>query len=151
MSKVIIKEFQNNVFQFRADGYFNMTVAAKVFGKDLSNFTRSPDYIEYVAALKEFLNSNSVNSGVLNVVETRQGRYGGTWGHPKLIVFFARWLNTEFAIWCDMVIDDILNEKIEVTITNPVESMACKTQLSFPEALRLAAEIAEQNEKLQIK
>ena len=78
MSKVIIKEFQNNVFQFRADGYFNMTVAAKVFGKDLSNFTRSPDYIEYVAALKEFLNSNSVNSGVLNVVETRQGRYGGT-------------------------------------------------------------------------
>ena len=57
MSKVIIKEFQNNVFQFREDGYFNMTAAAKVFGKDLSNFTRSPDYIEYVAALKEFLNA----------------------------------------------------------------------------------------------
>lgn len=72
MSKVIIKEFQNNVFQFREDGYFNMTAAAKVFGKDLSNLTRSPEYIEYVAALKEFLNSNSVNSSVLNVVETHR-------------------------------------------------------------------------------
>jgi hypothetical protein len=38
----------------------------------------------------------------------RPGRYGGTWAHPKLAVFFARWLDVRFAVWCDAMIEDIL-------------------------------------------
>lgn len=47
MSNIITRDFIGQVFLFREDGYFNMTKAAKVFGKDLSNFMRSPDTLEY--------------------------------------------------------------------------------------------------------
>ncbi len=142
MNNIITRNFIGQVFLFREDGYFNMTKAAKVFGKDLSNFMRSPDTLKYLDALANALKSTEL-------VQAKAGRYGGTWGHPKLAVFYARWLDVKFAVFCDMVIDDILNKNAELTITKPEESMAMKVRQSFPEALRLAAELAEKNEKLQ--
>lgn len=94
-----------------------MTKAAKAFGKDLSNFMRSPDALEYIEALSKTVESTEL-------VEAKAGRNGGTWGHPKLAVFFARWLDVKFAVFCDMVIDDILSKKAELTITKPEESAA---------------------------
>ncbi|SDU39798.1 KilA-N domain-containing protein [Geopseudomonas guangdongensis] len=141
---IITREYNGNVFTFREDGYFNMTDAAKKFGKRLDNFMVSPETKDYVEALSQTLDSRDCQ-----VVQAfRGGRTPGTWGHPKLAVFFARWLDVKFAVFCDMVIDDILNKKAELTITQPAESMAMKVPQSFPEALRLAAELAEQNEKL---
>jgi hypothetical protein len=97
-----------------------MTKAAKAFGKDLSNFMRSPDALEYIEAL-----SQTVDSTDCPVVQAfRGGRTPGTWGHPKLAVFFARWLDVKFAVFCDMVIDDILNKKAELVVTKPEESAA---------------------------
>ncbi len=52
-------------------------------------------------------------------------------------MFFARWLDVKFSVWCDMVIDDILNKRAQLTITKPAESAALKVPQSFPEALRL--------------
>ncbi|MGC8101908.1 KilA-N domain-containing protein [Metapseudomonas otitidis] len=145
MSKQLItREYNGNVFTFREDGYFNMTDAAKKFGKDLSNFTRSPETVAYLDALAISVKST-------DLIESQRGRNGGTWAHPKLAVFFARWLDVRFAVFCDMVIDDILNKKAELTITQPAESMAMKVPQSFPEALRLAAELAEKNERLALE
>lgn len=142
MSKQLItRKYNGNVFTFREDGYFNMTDAAKKFGRRLDKFWESDETSEYLAALE-----NTLKTGEL--VDAKVGRNGGTWAHPKLAVFFARWLDTKFAVFCDMVIDDILNKKAELTITQPAESMAMKVPQSFPEALRLAAELAEKNEQL---
>lgn len=143
MSKQLItREYQGNVFTFREDGYFNMTDAAKKFGKDVFEFLRLPSTVEYVEALTGII-------PVSNLTEAKRGV--GTWAHPKLAVFFARWLDVKFAVFCDMVIDDILNKKAELTITQPAESMAMKVPQSFPEALRLAAELAEKNEQLALE
>lgn len=145
MSKQLItREYNGNVFTFREDGYFNMTDAAKKFGRRLDKFWESDETSEYLAALE-----NTLKTGEL--VDAKVGRNGGTWAHPKLAVFFARWLDTKFAVFCDMVIDDILNKKAELTITQPAESMAMKVPQSFPEALRLAAELAEKNEQLALE
>lgn len=83
---------------FREDGYINMTKAAKAFGKDrrLQNFWASPDTIAYVDELEKCTGIHSI--------ETKKGRYGGTFCHPKLAVFFARWLDVRFAVWCDLMI-----------------------------------------------
>lgn len=43
-------------------------------------------------------------NGLLSVV--------GTWGHPKLAVFFARWLDVRFAVHCDLMIDEILKGNV---------------------------------------
>lgn len=147
MSKQLItREYNGNVFTFREDGYFNMTDAAKKFGKDVKEFWVNDSTNEYMESLAKTL---GLSPEFLK--QAKVGRNGGTWAHPKLAVFFARWLDVKFAVFCDMVIDDILNKKAELTITQPAESMAMKVPQSFPEALRLAAELAEKNERLALE
>jgi hypothetical protein len=103
---------------FREDGYFNMTKAAKAYGKQLQNFWVNQETRDYMEALR----SNHWNSNEFSWTQTSMGRNGGTWGHPKLAVFFARWLDVKFAVWCDAVIDDILKGNATLTITRPEES-----------------------------
>lgn len=97
---------QLTIGPFREDGYFNMTKAAKHFGKRLDNFLSSTDTRAYMDALSLAFRDKEI-------VEVRRGSgllpHVGTYGHPKLAVFFARWLDVRFAVWCDMQIDDILH------------------------------------------
>lgn len=138
------RDYQDMVFQFREDGYFNMTKAAKHFGKDLSQFMRSPDTIDYLEALAHFVN-------FAKLIETKAGRCGGSWGHPKLAVFFARWLNVKFADWYAPVLEDQLRGKAEVTITKPEESAVLALPKDYASALRALANSVEAQEKLQNK
>lgn len=78
---------------FREDGYINMTKAAKHFGKKLSNFWRNPDTWEYLEALKALPQFEGTDL----FVAKRGGNLQGSWCHPKLAVFFARWLDVRFA------------------------------------------------------
>jgi len=78
-----------------------MTKAAKHFGKDLSNFWKSDDTSEYIKALLQTL-PNPVKSTEFahlkgKLIDSTMGRNGGTWAHPKLAVFFARWLESPTA------------------------------------------------------
>ena len=93
MVKLIKADFDGQVMQFNSDSWFNATIAADAFGKDLSNWVRSPETIEYIQEL------NSVES--TDFIITKKGRNGGTWIHPDLTVLFARWCSVKFAVWCD--------------------------------------------------
>ena len=93
MVKLIKADFDGHVMQFNSDSWFNATIAADAFGKDLSNWVRSPETIEYIQEL------NSVES--TEFIITKKGRNGGTWIHPDLTVLFARWCSVKFAVWCD--------------------------------------------------
>ncbi|MBP76691.1 MAG: hypothetical protein CMK85_09875 [Pseudomonadales bacterium] len=90
-----------------------MTKAAKAFGKELKKFWENDSTVEYVAALEALIGQKQP----IKEVKRGSGLHPqvGTWGHPKLAVFFARWLDVKFAVFCDMVIDDILNKKAELT------------------------------------
>jgi hypothetical protein len=111
MSAIITKEFQGHLYTFRQDGYFNMTKAAKQFGKDLSNFMRSPDTGAYIKAL-------SVNITDKELIQVQRGSgllpQVGTYGHPKLAVFFARWLSAEFAVWFSRV--SMLSDTVHISL-----------------------------------
>lgn len=105
INQLITRNYNDLTFTFREDGYFNMTKAAKCFGKTLEHFMRSPSTLEYAAAL-------SANYAGKEFVVTKRGNGNlpqvGTWAHPKLAIFFARWLDVRFAVWCDAMIEDIL-------------------------------------------
>lgn len=96
MVKLIKADFDGHVMQFNSDSWINATIAADAFGKDLSNWVRSPETIEYIQELK------SVES--TDFIITKKGRNGGTWIHPDLTVLFARWCSVKFAVWCDQYI-----------------------------------------------
>lgn len=46
------------------------------------------------------------------VITVQGGHPGqnGTWLHPKLAVIFARWMSPHFAVWCDKLIAQILQQ-----------------------------------------
>lgn len=118
-ASLITRDYNGLSFTFREDGWFNMTAAAQAFGRRLDNFWILPTTAEYLGALRESLKISELST-------TKRGHRGGTWAHPKLAVFFARWLDVRFAVWCDAAIEDILRGKAELVITKPQES-ALKT------------------------
>lgn len=150
--------YNNQPFVFREDGYINMTKAAKAFGKQLNNFWKSPETREYVEVLSEV--SNIQIEGLTNVY--RGGRTPGTWCHPKLAVFFARWLDVRFAVWCDLMIDNILKGKLEVSVKEETEETLHLVsnlervqagynalQAQFTELEGQHAQLIEENQKLK--
>lgn len=159
--QLINKEWEGKKFTFREDGYFNMTKAAKQFGKDLDAFRKRVDVQEYVQELENVMeNPNSEGASELEtkVIFANKGRYGGTWAHPKLAVFFARWLDVRFAVACDAMIEDILTGAAELDIVKPEESAT----LALPDTHIKAVEqllgelkknqlLTETNKELNIK
>lgn len=104
MQDIIVSEFGGAVFQFDTRGWFNATGAAAAHGKQAYEWLRLPTTMAYLNALER-------RYGKIPYVEAsriRADHGGGTWLHPKLAVVFARWLNIDFAIWCDEQIDDII-------------------------------------------
>jgi hypothetical protein len=134
------RDFNGSPITFRADGWFNMTKAAAHFGKNLKEFWSNTGTSEYIHALGSVLlnggNSPQLESTKGRYVDTSRGRYGGTWAHPKLAVFFARWLDVRFSVWCDAVIEDILKGAAEVTITKPQESAVMAVPQAYAELLQ---------------
>lgn len=133
MVKLIKAEFNGHQMTFNADTWLNATVAAKAFKKDLSNFLRSPETIEYVQEL------NSVNATEL--IETKQGRNGGTWIHPDLVVLFARWCNVKFAVWCDQFIKSQLQAQVVVESRSLSRKMAALEFESMCDHLKTKREL----------
>ncbi|EJF06146.1 KilA-N domain-containing protein [Thiovulum sp. ES] len=87
--------------------YLNATETAKNFGKDVREWKRAKQTIEYIEALTDVGNFH-----IENLIFIRKGgnnkKAQGTWIHKKLILSFARWLDPYFAVWCDGVIEEIL-------------------------------------------
>ena len=71
-----------------------MTKASQAFGKDVRDYLYADSTKEYVDALYKC-------GKYPQLIQTKRGNQGGTWGHPKLAVMFARWLDVRFAVWCD--------------------------------------------------
>lgn len=134
---IVVKVFEGNKVQFNVDGYINATFIAKKHGKRANDFLQKSETAEYVAALLEnqlpdcgvvkqiqALIKQPITTAVeakllsllkqTNFVITKSGAPstgGGTWIHPKLAVYFARWISIKFAIWCDTQIEQILKEQ----------------------------------------
>lgn len=109
-SKEVMFALQNGL-------WINATTTAREFSKDLSNYWRSQDTIEY---MKELAELNSVDFTELKI--TKQGNNGGTYLHPELVVHFARWCSPRFAIECDRFI------KTEMIKVNQIKTEALLEQ-----------------------
>lgn len=106
MLELVKVNFQNQPIGFTEDGWFNATQAAERFGKKPIEWLRLPETVRYVEAL-----CSHCKVGKSHFVKTRRGGNPlkrGTWLHSKLAIVFARWLDIEFAIWCDEQIDALI-------------------------------------------
>lgn len=103
-SSVIPLDYHGLRVGFTETGWFDATAAAAKFGKRLDHWFETQETRDYITALCHILNTR--NSG--DFIKTRRGKHGGTWLHPKLGVVFARWLDVNFAVWCDLQIDALI-------------------------------------------
>jgi len=103
--------YEGHPITIRDDGWFNATEAAKRFGQDVHEWLRLPKTQRYLEALGKAVGLKPGKSRFALVKAKRGGKDAGTWLHPKLAVAFARWLDDDFAVWCDCKIDDIIRGK----------------------------------------
>jgi hypothetical protein len=99
-------EYKGHPITYQEDGWFNATQAAAKFGKRPIDWWNLPSTDDYLSALCRQLRSEKIS--LLNVIRAGRDRPDGTWYHPKLAVPFARWLDDDFAVWCDFQIDAII-------------------------------------------
>ncbi|SHE99391.1 ORF11CD3 domain-containing protein [Modicisalibacter ilicicola DSM 19980] len=115
MSQTVPFEYQGQPVQFTTAGWINATEIAKRFGRRPNDWILLPSTKEYLDALDRHWSGDTSKSGngFNGFVRTqRGGSQQGTWLHPKLAVAFARWLDVDFAVWCDLHIDSLLRGEI---------------------------------------
>ncbi|MCR1838507.1 KilA-N domain-containing protein [Pasteurella caecimuris] len=106
MTNIITADYNGTQVFFQDDAYLNATAIAKHFNKLPNEWLRLDSTQEYIDLLCKNLNTEKSR-----ILKTTRGVNGGTWLHRRLAVPFARWLNVEFAIWCDEQIEKILINK----------------------------------------
>lgn len=103
-SNLVKAEYNDFAVTFTEEAWFNATEVADKYNKRVADWLENIETQHYLRALAEILKVPN-----LALLKTRRGRYGGTWLHPQLAVFFARWLDIRFGIWCDIQIQKILS------------------------------------------
>lgn len=88
-------------FQIGEATVVNATEMAKPFGKRPAKWLELPSTKEFLSALQTIRKSDSL-------IQTIEGKNGGTWLHEDVALEFARWLSPAFGIWCNDRIKEIL-------------------------------------------
>lgn len=135
MTALVTAEYQGVAFSFQDDGWFNATSAAKRYGKEPAQWLRLPATLEYLEALTR-------RYGKITHVKTsraRADRGGGTWLSPKLAVAFSRWLDLDFALWCDDQISHLLRgEPLDDDLADELSTVSERMPLYLAAAHALA-------------
>ncbi len=101
--------------QFQENGFINATAIAKQFNKQPRDYLKTEQTKNYINSIKRIFLIDENQLVIVRGGSTENG--GGTWLHPKLAIDFARWLSSDFAVWCDFQIEKILHLK-----TAPINS-----------------------------
>lgn len=122
-TSLITCDYQGHAITLQQDGWFNATQAAAKYNKVPAEWLRLPSTVEYIAALKRH-NPSLGKSHRSKAGPLATG--GGTWLHPKLAVAFARWLDADFAVWCDAQIENLINSKRDWSYQRHMASASAK-------------------------
>ncbi|BBD59000.1 KilA-like protein [Nostoc sp. HK-01] len=99
LTKISYELYGIIVQQRICDGYVNATQLCKAH-KEITGEEKLPKYWLILESTKDILIklSEIVSMPVESLVEVTQGKYGGTWLHPRLVVRFTMWLNNDFSL-----------------------------------------------------
>ena len=135
--------------------YMRISNIATDSGKQASDWLRLKSTKDYIEALETSLCSQTGNSPFDNitgklVIARKGGRDAGTWIHPKLIVEFARWVESEFAIWCNDIIESVMSgETVSLENTRPIPKSYVETLEALIVAEKEKERLAFLNEEQQ--
>ena len=134
MNNIAIFDYNGQIISRRHNGFVNLTQMCQVNGKRLDNWMRLKQTQDYITVL-----GNSLTS---EVVYSEEGVNGGTWGHPSLAINLARWISSEFAVWCDAHIFNLMS-------TGSTAIAHHRVPQTYSEALLEAGRLAQEKEILE--
>lgn len=85
----------------------NATQMAKIFGKDLFQFTKSEGTKSFISSCLKPANAGFLRiKSEMDIIDSKQK--SGTWMHRVLALKFASWLDPDFELWVFTTIDKII-------------------------------------------
>lgn len=75
------------------DGYINLTAMAQANGKLIADYLRLDTTNAFLSELSE-----TMGIPIVNLVEVKTGRGGGSWGHPQVAIHCGQWCSAAFAV-----------------------------------------------------
>lgn len=82
---------------------------------DWMNLTSTKSYLQIILIVTNFPGINSL------IYSSRSGNIGkrgggGTWMHQLVLIEFARWLDPQFAVWCNMMLIQLIKNRFNQEI-----------------------------------
>jgi len=89
------------------DGYINATQLCKAGKKRFAKWYENDSTKELIKELIKELEIKYPNSDI-KTIDSKKGRYGGSWVHPDLAVHLAQWISPRFAIQVSRWVRELL-------------------------------------------
>jgi hypothetical protein len=87
------------VEQRQQDGYVNATQLCKAHRQKTGERKDPSEWFSNKSAQSALAKLSEITGiPVINLIQQKTGRYGGTWIHPRLAVRFAMWLSEDFSL-----------------------------------------------------
>jgi phage antirepressor YoqD-like protein len=137
----LIKNWNDRAIRIRSDRYVSLTDMAQASGKLFGHWNNLKSTKSYLKALESVIQIKITD--LVQVIQGGDSQNQGTWGHPKVAIRFAQWCSDEFAVQVDIWTDELMTTgKVELVPSQPALPQ------TFSEALRLAADLEDQKQKL---
>lgn len=146
MSENIISHNHNNVLinQRYKDGYVNLTAMARANEKLIADYLRLDTTNAFLHELSE-----TMGIPIVNLVEVKTGRGGGTWGHPQVAIHCGQWCSATFSVLVTRWVITWLT-----TSQNPLQSdldrMVYRDALKDDSRLRMTDQIKNYLESIEL-
>nr|DAD70461.1 MAG TPA: antirepressor protein [Siphoviridae sp. ctXbO14] len=149
MSSIINFDYKGSQISFEKgkNVMVNLTSMAKPFPeKNLTQIINSQEINDYCISLSKLQNYSLADL----LIVRRGGNNNGTWAHRLVAIRVAQKLNSDFAVWVDMRIEELLTTGV-ATVSNDDEAIAYAMQVLNRrlEAAKAEKERLEQQNQLQ--
>ena len=139
---LVTKDYAGHAITYQDDGWFNATQAAAKFAKRPNDWLALQSTKDYIEAFKRHNPEVKRTHFAKKGGDTITGNSGnaqtmGTWLHPRLAVVFARWLDADFAVWCDAQIDTLVRGKDDWRKLRHSTASSSKVQAAMLQEVRL--------------
>jgi phage antirepressor YoqD-like protein len=98
-------QFDISIFEIdKTKNMVNLTKLAKCFNKDVNQWKRLPNTVDFLRAWKQV---NELCENHIVSLEGGAGSGAGTWAHREIALKFAQWISSDFEVFCIKKLDEL--------------------------------------------